>query len=380
MFDRFKKKPEQQYYWSTPSAHILAQPQEQSGTVNETSPEAMTSLLMQCGVYATCISATAGSSVITYNYRLTNLNDFSKAKRAAEALSARLGKSVIFDKSPGADFSLSIERTERAVLHFKTALLTRPFDDLKSPTACILGADTQSRAIAIDISTMPHLLIAGATGSGKSVLLHSIINSMLFKGTPSDLNFMMIDVKQIELTRYNYLPHLVTPVITDAQNAVNYLGGVCKMMDERYQQMARDPNAQFPRLIVIIDELADLMLLSKATVENYIVRLAQKARAAGIHLIIATQSPRASVLTGLIRSNIPARIGLRTATALDSRICIEQNGCEKLLGKGDGFFIDPASGGQLARFQAPYISEQDIYAIWYYWVYNALVPANTPPQ
>jgi len=304
-----------------------------------------------------------------YHFRLDNISQLSKAKKAAEPVGAELGRKVLYSSEavPGAHFALAVERSERAVLHFKRALLTNPFAQSRNPTSCIFGSDTRNKVLNVNIGDLPHLLIAGATGSGKSVLLHTIVCSMLFKCTPSCTQFIMIDPKMTELSMYNGIPHLRQPVITDAQMAIYTLAEVCSEMDWRYSQMAMSPGVTFPKLVIVVDELADLMALSKATVEGSIVRIAQKARAAGIHMIIATQSPRASVLTGLIRSNIPARIGLRTATGIDSRICIERNGCEKLSGKGDGLFIDPSKSGEQTRFQAAYIGPRDINQVAGYW-------------
>jgi len=367
-----KKKVNNNFLWVIPRvSQVLADaPQNTSSASGETSPEVITSLLAQCGISAICVDATAGNSVVTYSFNLKNLKDFSKVKKASEAISARLGKSVIFEKSilPGADFSLAVERSERTTLHFKNAMLSKhAYSNKRTPTACILGADTQGNTLAVDIAKLPHLLIAGATGSGKSVQLHSIISSILLNAAPSEVKFLMVDVKMIELPRYNGIAHMMQPVITDAAQAVDMLARVCLLMDERYAKMAQNPSVKFPHIIVIVDELSDLMMLSKKSVEDSIVRLSQKARAANINLILATQSPRASVLTGLIRSNIPARIGLATSTAIDSRICIERNGCESLLGKGDGFFIDPAKGGSLQRFQAAYISDSQVDSICSWW-------------
>jgi len=369
--NRPKKKKAVKYNWNwvIPSSRIIDTPPDISFNAdNEVKPEELITLLWELGIKCEPTkAAVVASSTITFSYNLQNKKDFKKVKPLVETISAMLRRSVLFGTSSDSDFCLSVERSERATLHFKRALLTEPFVSSNNPTACILGLDTEGESVSTEISKLPHLLIAGATGSGKSVLLHTIICSMLFKASPSCTRFIMVDVKMVELTRYNNLPHLMTPVITEAKEAVGILESVCKLMDERYAQMAANPNIDLPSIVVIIDELADLMLLSKSNVENHIVRLAQKARAAKIHLIIATQSPRVAVLTGLIRSNIPARVGLRTATAIDSRICIEQNGCEKLLGKGDGYFIDPANGGTLQRFQAAYISDDDISRIIHHW-------------
>ena len=363
----FNRQPAQRLYWKTPPADILQMPPESTQQSNDPEPAYIAALLAACGVVAQCVSANSSISTISYHMKLADLRQFGKAKNSVAAISARLGRQAAFSIEGQADFSIVLGRAERRVLAFKSALLTNPFASMASGTACILGADTSNRVIAVDVSSLPHLLVAGSTGSGKSVLLHTIICSMLFKSTPSSVNFIMVDVKMVELPQYNGIPHLRRSVITDAQEAVNALALACQEMDSRYAQMARNPGVVFPRLVIVVDEMADLMALSKKCVENSIIRLAQKSRAANIHMILSTQSPRASVLTGLIRSNIPARVGLKTSTALDSRICIERNGCETLSGKGDAYFIDPASGGALQRFQAAYVSPYDVRQISGYW-------------
>ena len=365
----FKKNAKtQNRFWVTPSASILyAPPVRQAGAASDPSPEHVRRLLAMCGANAAAAGYSVSSSVIMYHFKLENLAQLGKAKKAAEAIGARLNRKVSFSDESRADFALAVERSERETLHFKEALLTNPFAWSEDPTACILGADVNNKTVSVSLADLPHLLIAGATGSGKSVLLHTIICSMLFKATPSDAQFIMIDPKMTELVMYNGIPHLRRPIITDAGQAVGALAQACQEMDWRYSQMAINPGSRFPRLVIVIDKLADLMARSRATVEQSIIRIAQKARAAGIHLIVATQSPRASVVTGLIRANIPARIGLRTATGIDSRICIEHNGCEQLGGKGDGIFISPTDGGRKLRFQAAYIGPRDVQQVAGYW-------------
>jgi len=359
-------------WWTSPGSDILPDPPASTSNFELDVPLGKLADWLNKFVPLEGVSYTVGSSVITYNFRLKDLKHLNKAKTLPDIIYAESGKKTVYspNRAEGAHFSLSIERAEPATLYFKNAICRKPFSIIDTPTACVMGTDTKGDQVVIELNdSLPHLLIAGQAGGGKSVLLHSLICSMLFKASPSQVKFLMVDVKLVELTKYNGLPHLVKPVITDAREAIAILQGACIEMDNRYTRMSKG-DCNFPKLVIVIDELADLMMLSKSEVESAIVRLCQKGRAAGIHVIVATQSPRASVLTGLIRSNIPGRVGLRCATAIDSRICIEKNGCEKLSGRGDGFYIHPAIG-EPTRFQAAYITDTDIAAVCDHWKYKA---------
>src|SRR4051812_29142360 len=231
---------------------------------------------------------------------------------------------------------------------------------------------------------MPHLLIAGSTGTGKSVGMNAMLTSILYRATPDDVRLIMIDPKRLELGMYEDIPHLLTPVVVDPKQAANALRWAVREMEERYKtlatqgvrnieqynrnilQMATEkrtpPNGEYPKplpyIVVVIDELADLMMVASNEVEMSIARLAQMARAVGIHLILATQRPSVDVITGLIKANLPARIAFRVASKIDSRTILDGNGAEQLLGKGDMLFLPPASS-RFIRVHAPYISEQE---------------------
>ena len=218
---------------------------------------------------------------------------------------------------------------------------------------------------------MPHALIGGTTGGGKSVLLNSIAVSLLFKHTPETLRLIIIDPKQVEFSEYAGLPHLLRPVITDPYQAIDTLASVCDLIDRRYKRMAthKVKNAVemgLPSVVVMIDELADLIILGKKPVETAIVRIAQLGRAAGIHLIVATQQPTVNVVTGLIKANIPCRIALKTATVSNSTVILDGKGAEKLTGKGDALLKLP-NRTTLIRFQAPLIESADIAPVIKYW-------------
>ena len=243
----------------------------------------------------------------------------------------------------------------------------------KSPLAFALGKDIAGKVVTADLDRMPHLLIAGTTGSGKSVCINDIILSMIYHTAPSDLRMILVDPKKVELKVYSPLPHLLLPVVTDAKKAAGALKWAVMEMDQRYQKMsllnARDLNRynslqedegnRLPRLVIIIDELADLMMVAAKDVEEAICRIAQLGRAAGIHLIVATQRPSTDIITGLIKANIPSRIALTVSSAVDSRVIMDVNGAEKLLGRGDMLFH--ASGASKPiRAQAAFVSDEEV--------------------
>ncbi|HBO90503.1 MAG TPA: cell division protein FtsK, partial [Acidobacteria bacterium] len=243
-----------------------------------------------------------------------------------------------------------------------------------------LGKTIHGEPFVTDLATMPHLLIAGATGAGKSVSVNAMITSILYRATPKDVRFIMIDPKRLELGMYQDIPHLLTPVVVDPKQASNALRWAVREMEERYKLLAangvrnidqynRNANnlakesreeapEPLPYIVVIIDELADLMMVASNEVEESIARLAQMARAVGIHLILATQRPSVDVITGLIKANLPARISFQVASKIDSRTILDGNGAEQLLGMGDMLFIPPTSS-RVIRLHGPYISEQE---------------------
>ncbi len=256
------------------------------------------------------------------------------------------------------------------------------FRRLKSPLRFAIGQDVAGHAVAADMSAMPHLLIAGATGSGKSVCVNAIIACLLLNNTPDDVRLIMVDPKRVELTGYNGIPHLLTPVVVEMERVIGALQWVLREMDQRYHKLAQlgtrniqEYNAKIeghgekklPRLVVIIDELADLMMLAPDETERSITRLAQLARATGIHLIIATQRPSVDVVTGLIKANFPSRIAFAVASGVDSRVILDQPGAERLLGRGDMLFQAPDAASAL-RLQGAYVSDTEIQRLVQYWL------------
>lgn len=356
----------------TPSEQILKPiPMQESREYYEGNSlaDGLSDLGLPCEHKKTVLSA----QIATYHFDLINPTDINKVKKAADVLSAVLHTRVTQAGSSFAHFALVMAMPKRTD-YFKTVLCTQPIVDgmQQSKLFALLGTDTDNNPIGIDIERMPHVLIAGATGSGKSVLLNSMISSILFNVFPSDCQIVMIDPKKVELSCYDGLPHLAVPVIKDHDGAVRHLRNLCSFMDDRYNLMARRHSrtaseAGLPSMVIVIDELADLMLTSRFEAEEYIVRLAQLGRAAGIHLIIATQRPTANVITGLIKSNIPCRIALQTASMRDSMNILDHKGAEMLTGKGDALLKLPDRVEEI-RFQSAYIDTDDIERIVKYWI------------
>jgi len=283
---------------------------------------------------------------------------------------------------PGKGYvGIEVPNVETALVALRDVMEAESFHKLKGNLRLGLGQDVSGLAIATDLSAMPHLLIAGTTGSGKSVCVNAIITCLLLQNTPDDLRFVMVDPKRVELTSYNGIPHLLAPVVVELERVVASLQWVTREMDERYRKFAKvgvrnisDYNARIansgekkiPYLVVIIDELADLMMLAPDETERTITRLAQLARATGIHLIIATQRPSVDVVTGLIKANFPARIAFAVASSVDSRVILDQPGAERLLGRGDMLFQSPDSASPL-RMQGVFLSDKEILRVVRYW-------------
>lgn len=253
---------------------------------------------------------------------------------------------------------------------------TESFQEAKSPLTVALGLNIEGTPMMTNIQQMPHGLIAGATGSGKSVCINTILVSLLYKASHEDVKFMLIDPKMVELAAYNGIPHLISPVITDVKAATVALKWAVGEMEDRYDRFVHEGvrdikryNARMknqnrleekmPYIVIVIDELADLMMVSPQDVEDAICRIAQKARACGIHLLLATQRPSVDVLTGLIKANIPTRIAFSVSSQVDSRTILDSSGAEKLLGRGDMLFIENGTGKTL-RLQGPFVSDDEI--------------------
>ncbi len=276
---------------------------------------------------------------------------------------------------------IEVPNVEKALVTLRSVMASDSFQRMESPLKIALGQDVSGQPISADLAAMPHLLIAGATGSGKSVCINSIVSCLLCTNTPDTLRFLMIDPKMVELTTFNGIPHLITPVVVEVERAVKVLQWATSEMDRRYrlfakagarnvevynQKLMQRKEPILPYIVVVIDELADLMMSAPEEVERTICRLAQMARATGIHLIIATQRPSVDVVTGLIKANFPARIAFAVASQVDSRVVLDMPGAERLLGRGDMLFLAPdASGPQ--RLQGCYVSDRELDRLVNFW-------------
>jgi len=287
---------------------------------------------------------------------------------------------------PGKGYiGVEVPNEEIALVALRDAIQSPAFMKLKSPLRFVLGKDVSGAAVAADLGEMPHLLIAGTTGSGKSVCVNSLISCFLLHNTPDDLRMIMVDPKRVELSGYDGIPHLLAPVVVDLERVVGVLQWVSREMDQRYHKFSeagarhiadynkkalRKDEKKLPYLLVIIDELADLMMLAPTETEKAITRLAQLARATGIHLIISTQRPSTNVVTGLIKANFPARIAFATASGVDSRVILDQPGAESLLGRGDMLFQAPDAAAPV-RLQGVFVSDGEIDKLVRYWRFLA---------
>ncbi len=289
---------------------------------------------------------------------------------------------------------IEVPNEEVALVALRDIIESEAWEQVSSPLRLALGQDVSGAPHVADLRSMPHLLIAGTTGSGKSVCINAILTALLLQNTPDDLKLLMVDPKRVELTPYNGIPHLLVPVVVDMERVVGALGWVLREMDSRYRQFAaggaRDivdynervvpahPDLKrLPYIVVVVDELADLMMLAPQETEKAICRLAQMARATGIHLIIATQRPSVDVVTGLIKANFPARIAFAVASSVDSRVILDIPGAERLLGRGDMLFMPPDSP-QPIRLQGAFVSDAELHRLIGYWKGVAPPPSPAP--
>lgn len=320
--------------------------------------------------------------------KISNLSDDIALNLAAESI--RIEAPIPGKQAVG----IEIPNKEKEMVPIRDVVESDGFKHNKSKLSVALGKDVAGDAVIADISKMPHVLIAGSTGSGKSVCINTIITSILYNAKPSDVKLLMIDPKVVELQVYNGIPHLLIPVVTDSRKAAGALAWAVQEMEHRYQLFA-DKNVRdlkgynkavdndselegtgrLPQIVIIIDELADLMMVAAKEVEDSICRLAQKARAAGMYLVIATQRPSVDVITGLIKANIPSRIAFAVSSQIDSRTILDHAGAEKLLGKGDMLFF-PASASKATRVQGAYISDEEVETIVTYIKANGVASYN----
>ncbi len=317
--------------------------------------------------------------------KITNLADDLALALAAQRI--RIQAPV-----PGRSYvGIEVPNTEISRVTLREVMESEPFKKLRSPLRFGLGKDVAGKPAAYDLAAMPHLLIAGTTGSGKSVCVNAILSCFLLNNTPADLRLVLVDPKRVELTGYNGIPHLLDRVVTDAEKVIGALQWMLREMDSRYHRFSKEgvrniqdynahhPNERLPYLVVVIDELADLMMLAPDETERSITRLAQLARATGIHLILATQRPSVDVLTGLIKANFPARIAFAVASGIDSRVILDQPGAERLLGRGDMLFQAPDASAPV-RLQGVYVSDSETQRLVDTWRFSASKISITQPD
>lgn len=318
-----------------------------------------------------------GPVVTTFEFKPAPNVKVSKILNLQDDLAMALKAQTIRIQAPipGKDVvGIEVPNEDSQIIYLRDMLDSELFQNAKSPLTMILGKDIVGKPFVTDLKKLPHLLIAGTTGSGKSVGINSMILSLLYKNSPDSLKLVMIDPKMLEFSMYNDIPHLLTPVITKAGDAINALSNMVSEMERRYTLMsqtktknienfnekaAKHGHEKMPYIVVVIDELADLMMTSGKDVEYSIARLAQMARAAGIHLIVATQRPSVDVVTGLIKANLPSRLSYKVGQKVDSKIILDSMGAESLLGRGDMLFTPPGTSG-LVRIHAPWSKEEEI--------------------
>ncbi|MBD5542828.1 MAG: DNA translocase FtsK [Lachnospiraceae bacterium] len=340
--------------------------------------------LQTFGVKVTVTDISQGPSVTRYELQPEQGVKVSKIVNLSDDIKLNLAATDIRIEAPipgKAAVGIEVPNKENSMVAFRDLLESKEFKEFPSPIAFAVGKDIAGKTVVTDIAKMPHLLIAGATGSGKSVCINTLIMSILYKAHPDDVKLIMVDPKVVELSVYNGIPHLMIPVVTDPKKASAALHWGVVEMEERYKRFAdfnvrdlkgynkkveemEDNGGQelpekMPQIIIIVDELADLMMVSPGEVEESICRLAQLARAAGIHLIIATQRPSVDVITGLIKANMPSRIAFSVSSGVDSRTILDMNGAEKLLGKGDMLFY-PQGLTKPSRVQGAFVSDQEV--------------------
>ncbi len=382
--------------YEPPSISLLEDPEERPQSVNSESLRMQSKLLEKkledFGVNGQVVAVTPGPVITTFEYapaagvkinKIVNLSD--DLALALRAISIRIvapipGKAVI---------GIEVPNTDRETVRFKEIVASEAFEKSKSKLTLCLGKDIVGNPVAAAMDKMPHLLIAGATGAGKSVALNTMICSIIYKARPDEVKMIMVDPKRIELSAYDGIPHLIVPVVTDAKKATNALFWAVKEMERRYELLSEkktrhisqynqklvkasavqkgqkgaeegaEQEEPLPYIVIIIDELADLMMVASRDVEVALTRLAQMARAAGIHLVLATQRPSVDVLTGIIKANFPTRLTFQVSSKTDSRTIIDTNGAESLLGMGDMLFLPPGTG-RLQRIHGAYISETEL--------------------
>jgi S-DNA-T family DNA segregation ATPase FtsK/SpoIIIE len=374
------------FEWRLPKAQALRRSKGDAGRPDTADQERVARQLVEAlghfGVDAKVVGTITGPHITRYELRLAPGTKVGKVAQLRDDIAYALAASEIriLAPIPGKQaVGVEVPNRHKRMVHLGDVFQEPPAD--WSPLTVWLGKDVPGRAIGADLTKMPHLLVAGTTGSGKSGCINAMLSSVLLRATPHEVRMVLVDPKQVELTHYESIPHLLTPVITSPRMAANALGNLVREMEQRYGLMSLARTRSLPELnlarvkrsepplpyvLCVIDELADLMMVAPADVEDSIIRLAQKARAVGIHLVLATQSPRVDVITGMIKANVPSRIAFAVSSQTDSRVILDHNGAETLLGAGDMLF-SPVGSSKLQRIQGAYIDERQIAELTEHW-------------
>ncbi len=367
------------FEWRIPLRRFLTRSNGEAQAPDTAGQEQVATTLLETlghfGIEAKLVGRVTGPHITRYEIRLAPGTKVSKVAQLKDDLAYSLAATDIriLAPIPGKHaVGVEVPNARRRIVHLGDVFQDPPPD--WSPLAVWLGKDIAGRAIGADLAKMPHLLVAGTTGSGKSACINAMLSSILLRATPHEVRLVLVDPKQVELNHYESIPHLLTPVITSPRMAANALQNLVKEMEQRYGMMSlartrslaelnrareRKEEPPLPYVLCVIDELADLMMVAPADVEDSVIRLAQKARAVGIHLVLATQSPRVDVITGMIKANVPSRIAFAVSSQTDSRVILDQNGAESLLGQGDMLF-SPLGSSKIQRIQGAYIDEEQI--------------------
>lgn len=366
--------------WRLPSLSLLRAAVKTELRNEHNNPRLLEDVLSTFGVTAKVVNISTGPVTTRYELSPAPGTKISKIVNLADDIALALASREIRIEAPipgKAAVGIEIPRKNPRTVYFREVIDTEQFVQTKSKLKVVLGKDIADTPTVGELERMPHLLVAGATGSGKSIFINCLINSLLFTVTPEEVRLLLIDPKMVELSQYNGIPHLLSPVVTDPRKANKYLKFIVREMENRYELFAaagvRDidhynkaASQKLPYIVVIIDELADLMMVASNEIEESVCRLAQMARAAGIHLVIATQRPSVNVITGLIKANIPSRISFAVSSQIDSRTILDAGGAEKLLGKGDMLY-SPIGLSKPLRVHGCFIDEQEVQNVIEHW-------------
>jgi len=381
--------------YKLPPSSLLHRPDEQQSVDEDElklTAQVLTAKYAEFEVHGQVTQINPGPVVTTFEFKPEAGIKYSRIIGLTDDLCLALrAESILVERMPGkSTVGIQVPNREREIIWLRENIESQEFLGTKSKLTLAMGKDINGRIAAADLAGMPHLLIAGSTGTGKSVAINAMIMSILYKSTPAEVRLVLVDPKRLELGNYEGVPHLYTPIITEPKLAANALRNAVREMERRLKLLAAkgvrnidsynrlfdetpslfgeqsSDDGPIPKIVIIIDELADLMMLDGNNVEESITRLAQMARAVGIHLVLATQRPSVDVITGLIKANFPARVSFRVATKVDSRTILDANGAESLLGKGDMLYL-PSGSARVHRLHAPYVTEKEIAAVVEFW-------------